>query len=76
MLTTKYIKFNSELYIFSESKKQGSNYAPYYLAKMKPNYEYITGMFCVDKSKNIFQGKSRDGKKYIYKPDDDNLIVK
>lgn len=72
----KYIKVNNELFVFDISKKSGGSYAPYYLFKQKPTYQYITGMFCVDKKKQIYQGKSIDGRKYIYHLQNNNLIIR
>jgi len=74
-IETKYINIAGDLYIFTKSKKNNPKISQYYLCKMEPYYEYITGMFCVDKKKLKFQGKCRQGKKYIYYVRDDKLLI-
>mgnify|MGYP000660261161 CR=1 FL=1 len=58
-------EYNNTLYSFKNSNKGNTKYAPYYLVKHNP-YEYISGLFLIDKKKMIFQGKTKNKTRLIY----------
>lgn len=53
------IESQNGIYTLSPTKHQGNKvYAPYYLARLKPEYEYISGMYeKKEKNKHYFQGQ-------------------
>lgn len=58
-------EYNNILYSFKNSNKSNTKYAPYYLVRHNP-YEYISGLFLIDKKKMIFQGKTKDKRTIKY----------
>ena len=50
----------TEKLILYKSKIDGNNYSPYYLKKVTPTKNYISGMF-YEKKQNKYNGKTKDG---------------
>lgn len=60
---------SSSVLVIAESFKKGNNYSPYYLKQLRPQKQYLTGLF-KDKTKNSTEGVYR-GKIGIY-----NIVIK
>lgn len=53
-------------YILSPSKYQGNkDYAPYYFARLKPEYEYISGMYKIEERNRVYYQGTYKGQALI-----------